>query len=140
MQGVSVMTWLQIHREVAALLMSPDDLDAVVEAKGSWGTVAPQIARLTASSRTGDAVFSFAANVLLAEQYRSQIDAGLETILASDFDEAAIHAMKSQCEEKIQLLQDKACMQSRREIKAISRSRQLGSTSLVTHFKTKPQR
>ena len=117
--SVSAMAWLQIHRPIANLLMAPDGLDAVVDAKGSWNSVAPQVARLTAGTRTGEAVFKFAADVLLADSYREQIDRGFDNVLKKGSTASAIADMKKTCEEKIQLLQGRASMQSKREIQEI---------------------
>ena len=40
--GVQVLTWLQTHMDLAIMLLDKSDLEAVMGAKGGWGTVGPR--------------------------------------------------------------------------------------------------
>ena len=55
--GVSLRTWVEVHREVLGIYMEPDDLEAIVKADGDVLAVSPQVQRLASSTAIGKALF-----------------------------------------------------------------------------------
>jgi len=55
--GVSLRTWIEVHREVLAIYMESDDLEAIVKADGDVLAVSSQVQRLATSTSIGHALF-----------------------------------------------------------------------------------
>ncbi|CAE8636039.1 unnamed protein product [Polarella glacialis] len=96
--GVLVTTWLDTHHDLAAMLMDGSDLVAVIAAHGQWTGVAPQVARLTASSKLGSALFSFASFLVNSSSYEQEIAKLLELLLQSPLLASAVSDFQETCE------------------------------------------
>ena len=55
--GVSLRTWIEVHREVLGIYMEADDLEAIVKADGDVLAVSSQVQRLAASTSNGHVLF-----------------------------------------------------------------------------------
>jgi hypothetical protein len=55
--GVSLRTWIEVHREVLGIYMEADDLEAIVKADGDVLAVSSQVQRLASSMAIGHALF-----------------------------------------------------------------------------------
>lgn len=99
--GVSVETWLQSHREMAAVLLDSQDVTMVLQAGGRWGDVGPAVARLTSSSTLGRALFGFAGLLVNSAAYAAEVAEQLDLLFSgAAVSQQMIALFRTTCEQK----------------------------------------
>ena len=114
--GCTLESWLKCHRGLAALLMDGDDLTAVMEETITYHNVAAPLSRLSASSRIGKEVFSFALSMLVGETYHNLINCYIKDIVHSEFDIGVIETKRTECEVKIKQMSSSSTILQKRDI------------------------
>ena len=95
----------------------PDvDLTAAMGAMGDWLGVAPQLARLVASSRTGAQVFGFAADLTQSEVLKGEVRAWLERVVASGYAREEIEKAAKACAHAAGSRDLAKCLTKKREV------------------------
>jgi len=73
--GVSLRTWVEVHRDILGLFMEMDDLEAIVKANGDILSVAPQVQRLVAAMNVGRALFGGCLEEVEAAEFSKALQA-----------------------------------------------------------------
>ena len=127
-QGLSWERWLDIHKGMALLLLNKDDMEAVLQSRGDYVKLAPQLSRLHAGSMLGSAVFGFARNLCASKALQAEIEQSLEEVQSADFSADSIASVKKKCEALVQTFENSA-----------AQKREVESEILGVKFKAEPK-
>ena len=84
---------------MATLLLNEQDVDVVLMSKGQWDKVAPNVARLTASSQLGRSLFGYAEALVTASVFENNVTAEMNKLLSLEKVTAVeVQAVRIKCD------------------------------------------
>ena len=96
--GVKPQTWLDSNWSLARLLMEEADLQAVKHSAGNWKAVATHVARLTASSSLGQALFGYAEQLVSSAIFEDKVEKDVADLLTADVTADKVRDVRVACE------------------------------------------
>ena len=97
--GISAQSWIEGNKSVATLLLNEQDVDVVLMSKGQWDKVAPNVARLTASSQLGRSLFGYAEALVTASVFENNVTAEMNKLLSLEKVTAVeVQAVRIKCD------------------------------------------
>ena len=107
-----------INSAVLKLVMPPTSLTTVLNAKGSWTTVAEDISKLVASSQTGLRLFTSAIEGVMSTRLAETIAECIDTSMTEDdtLTEAQVLQAQADCQKKVEALPCISLLPQRRSV------------------------
>lgn len=88
--GVKSLTWLKSNKAIACLILSVEDVDAILTAEGSWELVASQLSRVVRCSKLGHLLFHFAFALVNNKAFAIQVQELVDEVMKQRLVTAAV--------------------------------------------------
>ena len=100
-KGVSWDKWLDGHNKLAGFVMNSEDIDIVLDARGDVSVAAAHLARLFASSKTGEVVFRLPLDQIGSKCVSLEFKRQIADVKAANFSADSLRTMMAVTDAKL---------------------------------------